>query len=206
MIHSLLLRWIVTGLFALSAVECVLPIITRRQPWTVVVSHSLHFAMAVGMAVMAWPWSMRSPTTGPAVFFLLATVWFATMGVIAARTPIQRGLYGYHGLMMLATAWMYASMDGRLLTARSPARAGASMPGMDMAAMNAPPSSGSPTWFSAANWIGMVTFAAATLFWVLRYFAEPTHPTRRFRSLGILAQAAIAGGMAILFLATMSRI
>ena len=52
MIHDLVLRWLVTGLFVLSAAECVFAIITQRRPWTSVVSNGLHFVMAVAMVVM----------------------------------------------------------------------------------------------------------------------------------------------------------
>ena len=117
MIHDLLLRWVVTGLFALTAAECGLAIVIKRQPWTSVVSHGLHFVMAVAMVVMAWPWNAPLPTTGPAVFFALAAVLFVTIAVVAARTTARRLLFGYHTLMMLATAWMYAIMNGHLLPA-----------------------------------------------------------------------------------------
>lgn len=210
MIHDLMLRWAVTGLFVLSAAEWGLEIITERRPWTSVISHGLHFVMAIAMAVMAWPWGAQLPMTGPAVFFLLATVWFVTMAVVVARTPALRGLDGYHGLMMLATAWMYAIMNGHLLPVRSSTRQraqpGMSMPGMDMAAMNTPASSGSPIWFSAVNWFGTVSFAVAAVFWTYRYFIEPQHEAARCKSLGNLGQAMMAAGMAMLFLATLFRI
>jgi len=177
MIHGILLRWAVTGLFALAAVECALPILTRRLPWPMVVSHGLHVLMAVAMTAMAWPWSMRSPATALAVLFLLAAVWFATMTLVAARTPAQRGSTGYDALMMLATAWMYAAMDGL------PAAA---------------------VWITAMNWLGALIFGAATLFWTLRCLTDAG--TTRLKSLGNLAQPAMAAGMAILFLAAVSRI
>lgn len=168
MIHDLMLRWVVTGLFVLTAAECGLAIIAKRRPWTLIVNHGLHFAMAVAMAVMAWPWGARVPTTGPAVFFLLAAVWFGATAVVAVRGTATRGLYGYHGLMMLATAWMYAAMNPRLLPVRScteyATEPDGSMPAMDMTAMNMPPNSGSPIWFSAVNWIGTVGFAVAAVF------------------------------------------
>ncbi|WP_436262441.1 DUF5134 domain-containing protein [Mycobacterium ulcerans] len=100
MIHDLPLRWVVTVLFALSAAECGLPIITVRRPWTLVVGHGLHCAMAVAMATMAWPWATRLPTTGPVAFFLLATVWFAVMALRAAPTTAVRVRYGYHAIMI----------------------------------------------------------------------------------------------------------
>jgi len=206
MIHDLLLRWVVTGLFALGAIECGLPILTRHRPRLMVVNHSLHFLMAVAMAVMAWPWSTRLPTTGAAVFFLLAAMWFTTRGIIAAQSPTSRVLYGYHGLMMLAMAWMYASMNGPLRPAHSSSQPNTSMPGMDMAAMNEPASSGAPTWFTTVNWIGAIIFAIAAAFWASRYVIERQHATTRFRSLGNLAQAMMAAGMTILFSATLFEI
>lgn len=206
MIHDLLLRWAVTGLFALGATECGLPILTRRRPWLMVVNHGVHFLMAVGMAAMAWPWSAQLPATGPAVFFLLAAMWFTTRGIVAALTPASRVLHGYHGLMMLATAWMYASMNGPLQPAHSSKQPNASMPGMDMAAMNEPASSAAPTWFTTVNWLGAIIFAIAAAFWASRYVIERRHATTRSRSLGNLAQAMMGAGMAILFSATLFEI
>ncbi|MEB3969196.1 DUF5134 domain-containing protein [Mycobacterium ulcerans] len=186
MIHDLPLRWVVTVLFALSAAECGLPIITVRRPWTLVVGHGLHCAMAVAMATMAWPWATRLPTTGPVAFFLLATVWFAVMALRAAPTTAVRVRYGYHAIMMLATAWMYAAM---------------SMPGTAMTAMNMPATSGAPLWFSAANWLGTVGFAGAGAFWILRRLFDRRQCAPRYSWLGDSVQAMMAGGMAVLFLA-----
>ena len=178
MIHGVLLRWVVTGLFALGAVECALPILTRRRPASVLVSQGLHVAMAVAMAAMAWPWSMRYPATPLAVLFLLAAVWFAALTSVADSTSAPRRLSAYHTLMMLATAWMYVAMNGG--SAR----------------------------ITAVNWLGALIFVAATLFWSLRYLTDTDTDTTavRVRSLGNLAQAAMAAGMAILFLAAVLRI
>nr|WP_139809739.1 DUF5134 domain-containing protein [Mycobacterium avium] len=82
MIHDLMLRWVVTGLFALTAAECGLAIVRKRRPWTSLLNHGLHFVVAVAMAAMAWPLSTQLPTMGPAVFFLLVAVWFAMMAVV----------------------------------------------------------------------------------------------------------------------------
>lgn len=206
MIHDLLLRWVVTGLFALTAAECGFAIVAKHQPWTSVVSHALHFVMAVAMVVMAWRWSTAVPTTGPAVFFLLAAVLFVAMAAVAARMTSRRVLYGYHGLMMLATAWMYAIMNPHLLPAgfstQQHAQPDPSMPGMDMANMSMSASSGPPVWFSALNWLGAIAFATAAVFWTCRYFIDRQHQAARSRSLGNLGQAMMAAGMTILFLAT----
>jgi Domain of unknown function (DUF5134) len=202
MIHGIVLRWVVTGLFALTAAEYGLAVITKPRPWTSAVNHGLHFIMAVAMVVMAWPWGAQLPTAGPAVFFLLAAVTFAAIAIFAIRTTSRRELYFYHGLMMLSTAWMYAIMDSHLMPAGSSAQPDMSMPGMDMSAMNTPSTHESPTWYSALGWIGVVGFALAAVFWTYRYFKERQHETLR-RSLGDLGQAMMAAGMAIFFLATL---
>ena len=211
MIGDLALRWVVTGLFVLTAAECVLALVIKRRPWTWVVSHGLHFVMAVAMVVMAWPWGARVPSTGPAVFFLLAAITFVAMAVVVARTTGLRVRYGYHASMMLATGWMFAIMDARLFPVGSGARGAAqpdmsAMAGMDMAGPNMPASSGSPMWFSAVSWLGAVGFAVAAAFWTYWYFVKRRHEPSRFSSLGNLSQAGMASGMTILFLATVFEI
>jgi hypothetical protein len=202
MIHDIVLRWVVTGLFALTAVEFGLAVVTKPRPWTSAVNHALHFVMAVAMVVMAWPWSTQLPTTGPAVFFLLAAVSFAAMAIFAIRTTTRRELYFYHGVMMLATAWMYAIMDSHLMPTQSSAQPEMSMPGMEMSAMKMP-ASNSATWSSAMGWFGAVGFTAAAIFWTYRYVLDRRRKTAPRRSLGDLGQAMMAAGMAIFFLATL---
>ena len=202
MIHDILLRWVVTGLFALTAVEFGVAVVTKPRPWTSAVNHALHFVMAVAMVVMAWPRSAQLPTTGPALFFLLAAVSFAAMAIFAIHTTSRRELYAYHGLMMLATAWMYAIMDSDLLPDQSSAQPEMSMPGMKMSAMKMP-ASNSATWSSAVGWVGAVGFAVAAVFWTCRYVLDRRRKTAPRRSLGDLGQAMMAAGMAIFFLATL---
>jgi hypothetical protein len=206
MIHDLALRWVVIGLFALTAVEYGAAVITKPRPWTSAVNHALHFVMAVAMVVMAWPWAAPLPTTGPAVFFLLAAVTFVAMAIFAIGTTSRRELYAYHGVMMLATAWMYVVMGGHLMPARSSAPPEMSMPGMEMSAMNMPATNESPVWFSAIGWIGAVGFALAAVFWTYRYVVDRRRKVTPRRSLGDLGQAMMAAGMAIFFLATLFRI
>jgi Domain of unknown function (DUF5134) len=202
MIHDIVLRWVVITLFALTAVEYGVAVVTKPRPWTSALNHALHFVMAVAMVAMAWPWSAQLPTTGPAVFFLLAAVTFAAMAIFALRTTSRRELYAYHGLMMLATAWMYAIMDSHLMPTKSSPQRDMAMPGMDMSAMSMSSTHESSTWYSALGWIGAVGFAGAAVFWTYRYFKERQHETLR-RSLGDLGQAMMAAGMAIFFLATL---
>jgi hypothetical protein len=211
MIQDLPLRWIVTALFVLSAAECVYAIATGRRGWPHVVGHSLHFVMAVAMAVMPWPRGAALPTTGPMVFFLLATVWFVIITLVQAG---HRGINAYHASMMLAMAWMYAVMSGSLLPKPSegtgdggaPAAhhgsSAASMPGTDMPdASGATESIGDPPFITGLNWLCTVGFALAVGWWLYRYFvqrkAEPTQPSHRF--LGTASQAMMAAGMAIMF-------
>ena len=208
MIADPMLRWLVTGLFVLTAAECVLALAIKRRPWTWVVSHGLHFVMAVAMVVMAWPWGARVPSTGPAVFFLLAAITFVAMAVVVARTTGLRVRYGYHASMMLATGWMYAIMNARFFPVGSSARGAAqsAMAGMDMAGPTMPARSGSPVWFSAVGWLGTVGFAVAAVFWTYWYFVKRRHAPSRLSSLGNLSQAGMAIGMTILFLATVFEI
>ena len=200
-IHEIVLRWVVVGLFALTALEYGVAVVTKPRPWTSAVNHALHFVMAVAMVVMAWPWSVKLPTTGPAVFFLLAALTFGAMAIFAIHTTSRRELYAYHGLMMMATAWMYI-VDDHLMPARSSARPEMSMPGMEMSAMNMSPCN-SATWFSAVGWFGAVGFALAAVFWTYRYVLDRRRKTAPRRSLGDLGQAMMAAGMAIFFLATL---
>lgn len=206
MIHDIVLRWVVIGLFALTALEFGVAVVTKPRPWTSAVNHALHFVMAVAMVVMAWPWSAKLPATGPAVFFLLAAVAFVAMAIFAVGTTSRRELYAYHGLMMLSTAWMYVVMDSHLMLAQSSAQPNMSMPGMEMSSMNMPATNESPVWFSAIGWIGAVGFALAAVFWTYRYFIDRHRKVTPRRSLGDLGQAMMAAGMAIFFLATLFRI
>lgn len=223
MIADLTLRWLVTILFALSALEIVYAMFTRRHRWVDIVGNSLHLVMAVAMGVMAWPRGAELPTTGPMVFFLLAAVWFA----VIAATPIgarHRVADGYHGLMMLAMAWMYAVMNGRVLPGQSAGSGdgsahghhsghagmpvpGADMPGSGMAGTDTSGmpgmdmSAGYPAWIDVIDWIWTLGFAAAALFWIYRAFLSRRASTDELSHgrLGALSQAMMAAGMAIMF-------
>ncbi|HEU4361154.1 MAG TPA: DUF5134 domain-containing protein [Mycobacterium sp.] len=207
MIHNLVLRWVVTALFGLSAIECALAVIAKHRPWTTGVSRGLHFVMAAAMVVMTWPWGMGLPMTGPAAFFLLAAVWFVTRSAVGPRTPTRWLWGGYHGLMMLATAWMYALMGGLLPAGSStqahaePAMAMLAVPmaGMDMSAASSSP------MLSTVNWLGASGFATAAVLWTCKQFTEDRNTTTQ-RSLGNLGQATMTAGMAVLFLSTVFRL
>src|ERR1700752_425528 len=116
MIADPVLRWIVTALFVISAAECVYALAAGRRSLTHTVGHLLHLVMAIAMAVMEWPRGAALPTTGPMLFFLAATVWFAAITLVESG---HRTVNAYHASMMLAMAWMYAVMSGSLLPSPS---------------------------------------------------------------------------------------
>lgn len=216
MIQDLTLRWVVTGMFLFSAGVCIAAIAGNRHSRTNLISHSLHAIMAIAMAVMAWPRGAELPSRLPMIFFFAAAVWFT---VVTVQTAGHRVANGYHMLMMLAMAWMYAAMGG--LPLRREASAKADMAGMDMAGMGAAegssghgghgghsghsagmPSTAEPAdWIGALNWICALGFAAAAVYWFYRFVTARLQPADADgpSSVGILCQLAMAAGMGIMF-------
>ena len=214
MIADLALRWFVTILFVLAAAERLYALAVGNRRRATIVSQLLHVVMAVAMAVMAWPWGAALPTVAPMVFFLFATGWF----IAVTASPISAGhrIAGlYHALMMLAMAWMYAVMNGRLLPGQAsytadvtPLQAGhaehggMNMPGMDMPASQvASASSAYPTYINLLNWVCSVGFVVAAAYWLFRYLAVrmDREPADAGVPLGSLCQSMMAAGMAIMF-------
>lgn len=213
MIQDLALRWVVTVLFGLSVAQCLFAIATEQRRWTSVVAQLLHTVMAVAMVAMAWPWGANLPTTAQMVFFLLAAAWFAAIAVGRAGAGRRIGT-GYHALMMLAMAWMYAVMSGDLLRGQSTASAlthaghaghaghsGSDMPGMDPSGMGGTGGGGNPAWITTINWVCALGFAIAAVFWLYRYLylRQSRSPETPGHHLGILCQAMMAAGVAIMF-------
>ena len=191
MIDDLLVRWVVTVLFVLSAAEWGFGVVTQRRVWTAIVRYGLHFVMSVAMAVMVWPWGARLPTTGPTVFFLFAALWFAVATTfVSEKTVAKRAEYGYHALMMLAMAWMYAVMK---MPRDMP------MPDMNMPATDMPATGGSPGWITTINWFWFAGLVVATVFWAYTFAAERSHGAVHRWWLDSLGQALMATGMAIVF-------
>jgi len=204
MIDAPLLRWVVTGLFLLSAADWGFAVVTQRRLWTAIVRYGLHFVMSIAMAVMVWPWGAQLPTTGPGVFFLLASVWFVVATTfVSERTVAKRAEYGYHALMMLAMAWMYAFMNGQLLPGQSTTRhhmpTDVPMPGIDVPGIDMPASGGSPGWITTVDWFWFAGFLVAAVVWAYRFAAERSHGAVHRWWLDSLGQAMMAAGMAIVF-------
>lgn len=216
MIEDLALRWTVTILFVITAVECTIAAYGVRQNAMSVVGNSIHVLMSLAMAVMAWPQGAELPRTPPMVFFLLAAVWFAAMMFVGAGRRVGNL---YHVAMMLAMAWMYAWMNGDLYDDSDPAphdiaRHGSHIPGLDHQGMNLPQSEESmdflsglsstspddPVWIESVNWLCAIGFAIATAYWFYRYLTHRADSTVDVVSrLGLLCQAMMAGGIATMF-------
>ncbi|MFT4128406.1 MAG: DUF5134 domain-containing protein [Gordonia sp. (in: high G+C Gram-positive bacteria)] len=226
MIDDEALRWALTVLFTLSAAECVYTIARHRGAWRGTVSHLLQLAMAVAMAVMAWPFSMTWPTLGPMVFFLVAAAWFGAAVVrpeppaahhcgSATHTREGRVIAASSVAMMGAMAWMYAVMNGGVLpghgsvvaapTAAGPVPVllahdhghhGGDLPGMDMT------HAAQPGYVAAVNWLLAIGFAAMAAVWLYRYF-DRRHAVRGTGGVlpfvGDLCQVFMAAGMATMF-------
>ncbi|OBK22086.1 hypothetical protein A5634_07880 [Mycobacterium asiaticum] len=205
MIDDLPLRWVVTGLFLLSAIGFAL--VTDRKSWTSVVSHGLHLTMAIAMAVMVWPQGLGLPPTPAEAFFLAAAVWFAIAAIFAARVLGTRLVRGYHAVKMLAMAWMYAVMGGHLTPPGIDHHLPPDVPGMDMAGMDDMPEmtnaagAGTHGWISTGNWIWAAFFVLAAFAWTYRFLTmRRRRGSRAWRvRLGSMVQAMTATGMAIMF-------
>jgi hypothetical protein len=206
MIHDIVLRWVVTGLSALSAGAWGLAIVSRHRVWTEAVRCGLHFVMAIAMLVMVWPWGAQLPATGPAVFFVLAAVWFVILSLNPAEVPGEtvplRTVYGYHALMMLAMAWMYTFIHGLLSPGHSSMHHHMDM---DMVGKEVQTSAGSPAWITAIDWFWFVGFAVAAVFWTSGFgIKRPDGSTYNWwRSLNTPAQITMAAAMSIMFGATL---
>lgn len=221
MIQDIALRWVVTLLFVFSAGVCVQAIAANRHSGASMISHSLHAIMAIAMAVMAWPRGAELPSRAPMIFFAAAAVWFAASTL---RTADHRGANVYHGLMMLAMAWMYAAMGGLPLqkAGQSDSAPMSSMPGMDMPDMPGMDAGSSAhaghaghgghsgagqagtepaNWVGTLNWVCAIGFGAAAAFWLYRLITARVQPAAEdsHQTVGILCQLAMAAGMAIMF-------
>lgn len=208
MIADLALRWVVTGLFALSAIECAYAMVGSWGRPSAVMSQLLHLAMAVAMMVMAWPRGAELPTLGPMFFFLVAAAWFLA-GALRSATTHGRVIDGYHAAMMLAMAWMYAAMNGNVFGRHTEtvAAGGQDMHGMHMTGHHGSTamamenvSAQPPLWIPAVNWLLTIGFAIAAAVWLYRYFAaRQQSDTSPFSHFGTLCRTMMAAGMAIMF-------
>ena len=187
-------------MFVLTAAEILVSIGLGHRKGPYAVGHLLHLTMSVAMAAMAWPGvaalTARGASTGAMVFFLLAAVWFVAVVITGAGSRIVNS---YSALMMVAMAWMYAVMCGRI------GMSGMDMDDMDMDGMSGMEASsshgGQPEWVGAVNWFWTVFFAAAAVCWIGRYVSlcRTAPADSRHLSLDAAWQAMMATGMAVMF-------
>lgn len=214
MIADPLLRWVVTALFVVAAVICVTAMAAGRVSGPHWVSEVLHLVMSVAMAVMAWPWGMGVPNAPAMVFFAAGALWFLVRAVTGRMCggPIA----WYHAAMMTAMAWMYAVM-GQLVPGQATASSNPDerhqASGHDMSGHGAADhahhgggsgSAADPGWIGWVNAFWTVLFALAAVTLTYRYFAGRRTHSRVPEELsvddaGVLGQAMMAAGMAIMF-------
>lgn len=181
MLHAMIgepaLRWAVTVLFGVSVAMYAYLAVAQHARWMSRLTHLLHLTMSVAMVLMVWRVGLDVPAIGPTLFFLLAGVWFVGVAVRASSASRKRLKTCYYAAMMAAMAWMYALMSGAVpgdsthLHAQ-PESAAMDMPGMQLSSHDMPPAAAGFSWVAAANWIGVVGFAAVALYWACRFVGE----------------------------------
>lgn len=200
LIDGLVLRWIVTVLFGIGIAGYAYILVADHERWICTVNHLLHQVMSVAMIAMVWPVGMRLPTFGPMVFFLLAAAWFVVLAWRGSSGIADRMTNGYYAAMMVAMAWMYAVMNGKLLGQNGQharGHTGTGSPGLDPFGTTL--QSGLVT---TVNGIAAAGFAVAAAYWLYRFIADRrgTLPhTAPLANLGSLCQAAMAAGIAVMF-------
>lgn len=108
MINDLLLRWIVTALFAVGAIDSIRTLAARRSELRLSITHCLMLLMSLAMIVMAWPQGNQLPLLPLLLLFALGTV---TAVVFAVRRTNDRLLHVYTAVMMASMVWMYAVIE-----------------------------------------------------------------------------------------------
>lgn len=114
MVESLLLRWILTALFALTAAWCGYRIAAPVGGWRDRISSAAHVAMSLLMIAMAWPWGMAVPMLPQIALFTIAAAWFLVL--TALRVPCghlrraARLAHAHHAATSAAMVWMVATM------------------------------------------------------------------------------------------------
>ncbi|MCA1189000.1 MULTISPECIES: DUF5134 domain-containing protein [unclassified Saccharopolyspora] len=121
MVESLLLSWVLTVLFAVTAVWCAISATRPGLRPSDRLSSASHLAMSLLMIAMVWPWGMGVPATPQLVLFAATAVWFAALAVL--RVPCAHGYgsprlaHAHHAVMSVAMVWMVAAMPLLMLGA-----------------------------------------------------------------------------------------
>ncbi|MCV7199183.1 DUF5134 domain-containing protein [Mycobacterium angelicum] len=200
-IADLALRWLVTGLSLLSGTGFL--VLIDRRSWISALSHGWHVAMAIAMAVMAWPQGLALPVKLPEAFFLVGGLWFVMTAVVAARRLAQRLVCGYGAATMFAMTWMYAVhgqlRPGHVSVPEQHHGHHHMVPGEEMTATDVHAAGDWPGWIDAGNGIWTAVFVCAALAWSYWFVTQRGARRRRRLSLATAVQAMMAAAMAIMF-------
>lgn len=210
LIGDLAPRWIVTVLFGVGIATYAYILVAQHGRWTSTVNHLVHLTMSAAMILMAWRVGISVPTIGPMIVFVLAGVWFVHVAGRVSFATCDRLTNCYYAVMVAATAWMYALMNGSAPghIGHSPNHALPGSPVMNMSGMETPAqemssTASGPGWISLVNWIATLGFAVVALYWPCRYFAvrrtNLVPHAARLAHLELLSQAFTAAGTAFMF-------
>ncbi|MGW1163154.1 DUF5134 domain-containing protein [Streptomyces sp. NPDC002519] len=214
MIAATGLRWILTAVFALSALHGGWQVARPGYASARRVDHGLHTLMGLAMIAMVWPWGMDLPAAPQVVLFGAGAVWFARTAPSLLRSGswLKSGAVPLpHVVMTAAMAWMVAVMASAAMSAgHGGGGASGDMPGMIM-------SGGSGTASMSLTGTGerltagllAVVLAVVGLRWLGRAFdrartaraTEPGHDGAGSEeaAFGLACHAAMALGMAAMF-------
>ncbi|GAA1210298.1 DUF5134 domain-containing protein [Prauserella alba] len=219
MIDAPVLRWLLTSVFAATALWYGTVMVLPRVRAAVRVDSAWHMLMGAAMVVMAWPWGMGVATTPQTVLFAVAGVWF--VGRIAfgpvhhhGDTLVASRAAGvHHAVMMGAMAWMVASMPSLMGGHGSQQGGGHHHHALGgggaapMAAVDGADLAAAPTALVVTNIVLGVGFVIACLPWLAQAFDLGRRwPDPRSPRLGRVVadrscHAAMTFGMGVMFLA-----
>ncbi|WP_096285314.1 DUF5134 domain-containing protein [Mycobacterium ahvazicum] len=199
MIGDCTLRWIVTALFGVSIATYVYLLVAQRDRSTSTIDHLLHLTMAATMILMAWHIGGDVSTAAPMIIFASAGAWFVRAACRRSFATGERLTNAYYAAMAAAMVWMYAVMSGSLpgqVSHPKPDSLAMNMPGMEMPAHEMSKAPAGFGWITAVNWIVVLGFAVAALYWSSRCAAR-----RQSARLVPMYQACAAAGTAAMFFA-----
>lgn len=226
MVDALLLRWILTLVFAATGGWFLVHLATasahgRTSTLADRTCALAHVAMSLAMIAMSWPWGMRLPLWPQLVVFALATVWFLVLALPSRRSAEHAHGSGrlsdvHHASMMAAMVWMIATMPVLMSTGGTSDNGGhhhASASAASVQAASSEPA-GTPefiVWTSLAlgaffilsslRWISAAVDVGRSLFDAAGGTDEPQgRSARRTTAIDAACHGAMSVGMGVMFL------
>ncbi|OQO93936.1 hypothetical protein B1813_05325 [Saccharomonospora piscinae] len=212
MIESLLLRWVLTGVFAAITVWCARVLLARPTRPAGRIDAACHVLMGLAMVAMTWPWGMTVPATPQVVLFGAACLWFASRVAFGAErggahAPRPRLAGTHHAVLMAGMAWMAVSMPGPLGAPGSGSGGHHHASGGGAALMSAVAADAATTALLVGHIVLGVVFVALCLPWLARAFdlgrrlPDPGAPRLGHVVADSTCHALMSFGMGVLFLA-----